>query len=100
MEPGRCIPASFRVPIRMSRLRHAAMSLGSGYAAMAANVFYTLASIPLALHYLGKEQFGLWSVVTQVASYLLLLDLGVTGSVSRILIDHKDKKNGGDYGSQ
>lgn len=83
----------------MSRFRHAARSLASGYAAIAANVLFTLASYPLALHYLSKDEFGLWAVVMQIAGYLLLFDLGFSGSASRILIDHKDKKDGSDYGS-
>jgi len=83
----------------MSRLQKAARSLVSGYAAMASNVLYSLASFPLALHYLGKEQYGIWAVATGLASYLLLIDAGVSGAVGRFLIDCKDDQEGGDYGS-
>src|SRR6266404_1562367 len=83
----------------MSRLQKAARSLASGYAAIASSAIYALASIPLALHYLSPEEYGLWSLVTQAASYLLLLDAGITASVGRFLIDHKDNIEGGDYGS-
>ncbi|HSU56756.1 MAG TPA: hypothetical protein VLT36_22045 [Candidatus Dormibacteraeota bacterium] len=83
----------------MSRVHNAARSLASGYAAMVANVFYTLASVPLALHYLSKEEFGLWALVAQIGVYLTLLDLGMSGSVARILIDHKDTRSDGVYGA-
>jgi len=83
----------------MSRLRLAAFSLASGYLAIAANAAYALASIPLALHYLSTEQFGLWVSITTVASYLVLVDLGMSGSVSRNLMDHKENKADGRYGS-
>src|SRR5260221_10426059 len=83
----------------MSRVRNTARSLVSGYAAITSNVMYTLASVPLALHYLSKKEFGLWLLVTQVANYLALIDAGVTASVSRILMDHKDHKEDGLYGS-
>src|SRR5690349_2808205 len=83
----------------MSRLHNAVRSLASGYAAMVSNALYTLASAPLALHYLSKPEFGLWSVVMQIGTYLALIDLGISGSVSRILIDHKDTKEDGLYGS-
>src|SRR3954464_15027732 len=83
----------------MSRFRNTARSLSSGYLAMAANVIYTLASVPLALHYLSKDEFGLWALAMQVAAYLQLIDLGVTGAVWRILIDHKDDRTGGEYNS-
>lgn len=83
----------------MSRILNAARSLASGYAAIGVNVLYTLASVPLALHYLSKEEFGLWATVTQVASYLLLIDMGMSGSISRILMDYKDRPTNQHYGS-
>lgn len=83
----------------MSRLRNTARSLASGYAAIAVNVVYTLGSVPLALHYLSKAEFGLWATVTQVASYLLLIDAGMSGSVSRFLMDYKDDPTDPRYGA-
>lgn len=83
----------------MSRVRNAVRSLVSGYAGIGANVLYTLASVPLALHYLSKDEFGLWALVTQITGYLLLIDLGMTGAVARFLIDHKDHPETGEYGS-
>ena len=73
--------------------------LGAGYLAIAVNIAYTVASVPLALHYLGKEQFGLWALAQQITGYLMLLDLGVSSAVSRFIADRKDEVNGGEYGS-
>jgi O-antigen/teichoic acid export membrane protein len=64
-----------------------ARGLGAGYLATAINIAYTAASVPLALHYLGKDQFGLWSLSQQIVGYLILLDLGVTSAVSRFIAD-------------
>src|SRR5215469_3286114 len=83
----------------MSRFRNTARSLGSGYLAMASNVIYTFASIRLALHYLSTREIGLWALAAQVAGYLLWIDLGITGAVGRILVDHKDDRESGKYGS-
>jgi O-antigen/teichoic acid export membrane protein len=83
----------------MSRLKKFTHSLLSGYVALGANIFYTLASVPLALHYLTKPEFGLWALVTQIGGCIALIDLGMGGSVSRILIDHKDDRRNGHYGS-
>jgi len=66
---------------------------------MGVNIVYTLASIPLALHYLSNQQFGLWQVAITVAGYLLLIDMGMTGASARILIDHKDDPTGDAYRS-
>jgi O-antigen/teichoic acid export membrane protein len=83
----------------MSRFNNAARSLTSGYMAMGANVLYTLVSVPLALHFLSKEEFGLWALAGQATGYLVLIDFGIAGAVSRILIDHKDQPADGKYGS-
>jgi O-antigen/teichoic acid export membrane protein len=83
----------------MSRFKRFAHSLVSGYALLVANVLYTLASVPLALHYLTKEEFGLWAVVSQVCNFnMLVVDLGMSGAVARILIDHKDDSTSTKYG--
>jgi O-antigen/teichoic acid export membrane protein len=58
-----------------------------------------MASIPLALHFLDKEHFGLWALAAQVNGYLCLIDLGMTGAISRFIADYKDDVNGGEYGS-
>ena len=83
----------------MSRFRRALHSLASGYLLLGATILSVFASVPLALHYLSKNEFGLWALVTQVSGYLLLIDLGMSGSISRILIDHKDDPAGGIYGA-
>lgn len=83
----------------MSRFKRYAHSIVSGYVALWANIAYTFASVPLALHYLSAREFGLWAVVTQVVGYLLLLDLGMTGSITRILVEHKDAPESTDYRS-
>jgi Polysaccharide biosynthesis protein len=83
----------------MSRVKRFAFSIVSGYAALAANILFSLVSVPLAMHYLSNEEFGLWVVAAQVAAYLGLIEFGMTGSISRILIDHKDDPGGGEYGA-
>ncbi len=83
----------------MARLHRFLHAVASGYTVLAANVLFTLGSVPLALHYLGKEEFGLWSVVVQISGYLSLVDLGMSSSLARLLIDHKDRAEGPVYGS-
>ena len=84
----------------MSRLKRFAHSLASGYLLVAANILYTLAAVPLALHYLSKEEFGLWALVTQVCNFnQIVIDLGMSGAIARILIDHKDDRNSTAYGT-
>lgn len=83
----------------MSRFRRTAHGVASAYASLAAATVYALASIPLAFHYLTREQFGLWALMSTIGGYLSLVDFGMSGSVARILIDHKDDRQSGTYGS-
>src|SRR5581483_7298841 len=84
----------------MSRFKRFAHSLISGYALIGTNVVFTIVSVRLALDYLSKREFGLWAVVSQMANFnMILIDLGMSGSLARILIDRKDDKNSSGYGS-
>jgi O-antigen/teichoic acid export membrane protein len=82
----------------MNRVQRFVASTGAGYLSTLANLVYTVASVPLALHYLPKEEFALWALTVQIGGYLMLLDLGMSVSVSRFLADHKDSMQAGEYG--
>ena len=83
----------------MTRLGHFIRSLASGYAVLFGNMVFTLASIPIAGHYLTHELFGVWALVTQIGGFLGLIDFGMSTSMCRQLIDHKDERDGGAFGS-
>jgi O-antigen/teichoic acid export membrane protein len=83
----------------MSRFRRAVHSAASGYLALIAAGIYSLASVPVAMHYLSKERFGLWALMTTIGGYFSLIDFGMSGAVARLLIDHKDERQSGRYGS-
>src|SRR5271154_5521337 len=84
----------------MSRLKKFTRSLLSSYLFQGTNVLYTLASYTLALHYLSVREFGLWTLVTTIANFnMIFMDLGMSGSLSRILIDHKDDRDSTHYGT-
>lgn len=78
-----------------------AHNVASGYAALFAGSLFSLALVPVALHYLGAESghFALWMLMSTISGYMSLVDLGMSGSVARLLVDYKDQKAGGAYGS-
>jgi O-antigen/teichoic acid export membrane protein len=53
----------------------------------------------VALYYLDKERFGLWALMGSLMGYLGLIDAGMSGAAARLVIDHKDDRDGGHYGS-
>src|SRR6478609_5715175 len=83
----------------MSRFKRFIHSVASGYVVLAAASLYSLASVPLALHYLSQDKFALWALMASITGYLTLIDLGMSGSVARLLIDHKDDRHNETYGS-
>ena len=83
----------------MSRFKRAIHGVASSYVLLAATAFYSLASIPVALYYLDKERFGLWALMGSLVGYLSLIDAGMSGAAARLVIDHKDDRDGGHYGS-
>jgi len=79
----------------MSRLKRFKFSLLGGYIELGSNVMYVIVSVPLAIHYLGKERFGIWALVSQIMTLIHLADAGISGSTSRIFIEYKDNKGTG-----
>ncbi|MFZ4483194.1 MAG: lipopolysaccharide biosynthesis protein [Chthoniobacterales bacterium] len=74
----------------MSRAGHFTRGLSASWLATFVTVAYSLASVPIALRHLDVEEFGLFMLMMQVAGYLTLIELGMSGASARILIDHKD----------
>jgi len=83
----------------MARLKHFVHSILSGYLLLGTNVAYTLASIPLALTYLSKAEFGLWAIASQLTAFLGLIDAGMGNAVGRMLVDEKDNRESTAYGT-
>jgi O-antigen/teichoic acid export membrane protein len=83
----------------MSRLKNFSRNLFTSYLQLGVNVVYSLVSIPLILHWLPRAEFGMWALLVQMMGYLGLVDLGMTSAVARLLVDHKDDRTNGNYGS-
>lgn len=83
----------------MSRLKNFFRNLITSYVQQAVIVFYSLISVPLILHWLPKAEFGLWSLLVQLMTYVVLVDLGMNSALARFLVDHKDRRGEGGYGS-
>ena len=83
----------------MSRLKRAIQGVASSYLLLAATAVYSLASVFVALHYLDQARFGLWATMGALMGYMSLIDAGMSSSAARLIIDHKDSRDGGQYGS-
>lgn len=83
----------------MSRLKNFSRNVATSYLQLAANVAYSLVSVPLILHWLPNAEFGLWAVLVQLMGYITLVDLGMNSAIARFLVDHKDRRGDGEYGA-
>lgn len=52
----------------------------------------------LALRFLSVEEYGMWALVLQIHTYLLLVDFGVSNAIGRFLMDFKDQRPTPNYG--
>ena len=82
----------------MSRFKRFTHSLLSGYMQLGVNSLFTIITVRLGLHYLSEEEYGLWIPTTVMAGYIALLDIGLSNSAARILIDYKDHQKPEEYG--
>jgi O-antigen/teichoic acid export membrane protein len=77
-----------------NRLRYL-QALVANYVALASATLYSLFAIRWSVDYLSKDQFGVWNLVVQIALYLSLMDFGLSGTLSRFIIDyrHRDEQS-------
>lgn len=66
-----------------ARERHRRVALSAGAAALAKvlSVGTALISVPLTLHYLGAERFGMWMIISSLIALLAFADLGIANGV-------------------
>jgi O-antigen/teichoic acid export membrane protein len=59
------------------RHRRALLTAAAAAAARGTSVLVTLISVPLTLHYLGPERYGMWMAISSALAFLTFADLGV-----------------------
>lgn len=82
--------------IRDSLKSGPALNLAAGYFCFASTAAYGFASLPVAVHFLDKQQIGLWNLISQVVAYLLFLEMGVGAAVGRMLAGPLASRNQGE----
>ncbi len=63
------------------RHRRAALTSATGFVARAVGMGASLITIPLTLHYLGTERFGLWMTISSVIAMANFADFGIGNGV-------------------
>jgi O-antigen/teichoic acid export membrane protein len=69
------------------RHRRAAMTAVASMLAKLISVGTSLISIPLTLHYLGVERFGMWMTISSLVALLAFADFGIANGVLNMVAD-------------
>jgi O-antigen/teichoic acid export membrane protein len=69
------------------RNRRAALTGGTAVLARAVQVGTSLVTIPLTIHYLGNERFGLWMTISSVLAMANFADFGIGNGVLNTVAD-------------
>ena len=85
----------------MSRLKNFSRNLTTTYLSLGANTVYNLLAVRLVWNWLPlpEAELGMWALLGQMLTYIAMVDMGMTGAAGRLLVDHKDDRASGTYGS-
>ncbi|MEZ0167160.1 lipopolysaccharide biosynthesis protein [Microvirga sp. TS319] len=74
----------------MSRTRHRSIvNVGMTASVAVLRACEGLITVAYLLKVLGAENFGIWALISTMAAYLLVLDLGIVGALGRLLAGHR-----------
>jgi O-antigen/teichoic acid export membrane protein len=82
-------PSHFNSSVHRSSLRNKRVAI-SGLAAVSARVLTALigvVTVPLVMGHVGKEQFGLWMVITSLVVWMQLAEFGVAQGLTNALAE-------------
>ena len=75
------------------RYHRAALTTAASLATRIVTILAGLVSVPLALHYLGTERYGLWVTISSLLSILTFADLGVGNGLLNAISEAHGKQD-------
>ena len=61
----------------VERYRRAGITASSSFVAKALNILISFLSVPLTIHYLGSERYGVWLTISSLLTWMALTDFGL-----------------------
>jgi O-antigen/teichoic acid export membrane protein len=62
------------------RYRKAGIAVSTSFLSKALTVVISFASVPLTVHYLGAERYGVWLTISSLLTWVALTDFGLAGN--------------------
>lgn len=85
------------------RYRRAGLTASASYISKALTIVISLVSVPLTVHYLGPERYGIWLTIGSLLTWMALTDFGLAGNaLVNVLSEAYGKDNrklAGEYAS-
>jgi O-antigen/teichoic acid export membrane protein len=63
----------------IERYRRAGITASSSFIAKALNILISFLSVPLTVHYLGAERYGVWLTISSLITWMSMTDFGLAG---------------------
>lgn len=70
----------------MDRNKKLVGGLVSGVIIKVSALIFTLISVPMTLHYLGPEQYGIWVTMISILAWVSMVDLGIANGLTPLLV--------------
>jgi O-antigen/teichoic acid export membrane protein len=75
------------------RYRRAGITASTSFLSKALTIIISFASVPLTVHYLGAERYGVWLVISSLLTWMSLTDFGLAGNALVNLIAESSGKD-------
>ena len=80
------------------RYRRASLTASASILSQALAVLISIVSVPLTVHYLGQERYGVWLTISSLMTWMTMTDFGLTGNALINLISgsawHRQSRSG------
>jgi O-antigen/teichoic acid export membrane protein len=64
----------------LERYRRAGITASTAFLSKALTIIIGLVSVPLTVHYLGPERYGVWLTISSLLTWMALTDFGIAGN--------------------
>ena len=95
LQPGslRAFLGNKHVNRGIERYRRAGMSASTSFLSKALTIIIGFVSVPLTVHYLGAERYGVWLTLSSLLTWMALTDFGLAGNALVNVIAEADGKD-------
>jgi O-antigen/teichoic acid export membrane protein len=75
------------------RYRRAGITASTSFLSKALTIAIGFVSVPLTIHYLGAERYGVWLTISSLLTWMVLTDFGIAGNALVNVIAESDGKD-------